>query len=292
MFQNSLCTFRCVLLTVSGLAALGWLRAAQAEDTWAQADKSSYNLFNTTPDDQLRPLSIDADDGVTDPTTVDAGHLQLQGSLVDYFRNTTSFPGRFGTINVSADHFDWSPRLSLGLFNNVDLFIHPSFESTSYQYSGAYNATHNSSGYEGINVGTKINLWGNDGGTTALAVAPYVSIPNHGETVLGGADVAFSVRLPDGFYLKFMTDPYAFGNAVYFGMENSMSLHKTFADKLDVYAYLNTVWESDITPWYGYSGFGLAYQFTRNFELFAGIGFGLTSNSYDYNPRLGLNWRF
>jgi hypothetical protein len=44
--------------------------------------------------------------------------------------------------------------------------------------------------------------------------------------------------------------------------------------------------------WYGYSGFGLGYQVCRNLELFAGIGFGLTSNSYDYNPRLGLGWRF
>jgi hypothetical protein len=45
-------------------------------------------------------------------------------------------------------------------------------------------------------------------------------------------------------------------------------------------------------PWYGYTGFGLKYNFLNNLQLFAGMGFGLTSSSYDYNPRAGLVWRF
>jgi hypothetical protein len=36
----------------------------------------------------------------------------------------------------------------------------------------------------------------------------------------------------------------------------------------------------------------LGYQVLRDLQLFAGIGFGLNSNSYDYNPRIGLGWRF
>jgi len=199
-------------------------------------------------------------------------------------------------VGFTEDHFNWSPRVTLGLLNNVDLFIHPSFDVTSYKYSGNYNASGNSSGYEGINFGTKINLWGNDSGMTAFSVAPYISIPNHDSgLVLGGGDISFAVRLPQNFYLKVGIDPYAFNDrdtTVHLGMENSMSLHKTFGAKLDTYAYLNTDWRSNVEEWYGYAGFGLGYQITGDLQVFAGIGFGLTSNAYDYNPRLGLGWRF
>ena len=252
MVQKSAGSGHVVLLVAAGLAVTGLASEVRADDAPVNAststDKSQYNLFNVTPASQLRPLSADTDDGVTDPTTVDAGYVEVQGSLVNYYRYDT----------------------------------------------GPFNASGSSSGYDGINIGAKINLWGNDGGKTALAVAPYISIPNGGDTVEGGADIPFAVRLPYEFYLKFVFDPYAFENhhTIYFGMDNSMSLHKGFGTKLDVYAYLNTTYRSDSEPWYGYTGFGAGYLFSPNVEVFLGIGFGLTDNAYDYNPRLGLAWRF
>jgi len=294
MVQKSAGSGHVVLLVAAGLAVTGLASEVRADDAPVNAststDKSQYNLFNVTPASQLRPLSADTDDGVTDPTTVDAGYVEVQGSLVNYYR----YDNDYGPVHFSEDHFAWAPRITLGVLNNVDVFIHPSFQVTSYQYTGPFNASGSSSGYDGINIGAKINLWGNDGGKTALAVAPYISIPNGGDTVEGGADIPFAVRLPYEFYLKFVFDPYAFENhhTIYFGMDNSMSLHKGFGTKLDVYAYLNTTYRSDSEPWYGYTGFGAGYLFSPNVEVFLGIGFGLTDNAYDYNPRLGLAWRF
>ena len=292
MHQNHLFRFFNLSLVTGSLALLGLPATLRAGDPAFSSDKSGFNLFQATPDDQLRPLSLDANDGVVDPTTVDAGHVQIQGDLVDYYRYTDNYHGR---VNFAEDHFDWSPRITLGVLNNVDVFVHPSFEVTSYNYSGAYNASGDSSQYGGITIGTKVNLWGNDGGLTAFSVAPFVSIPNRSGSVLGGADISFAVRLPEQFYLKFYTDPHAFSNdhdTDYLGLQNGLSLHKMLGAKLDAYAYLNADWMSSGEEWYGYSGFGLGYQVCRNLELFAGIGFGLTSNSYDYNPRLGLGWRF
>jgi hypothetical protein len=290
MFRNSAGSFCSTFIIAAGLTVIGLPSQLRADSAPADADKGEYNLFNVTPAIQLRPLVLDANDGVADPTTVDAGYAEVQGSLVDYYHGSRTY----GPVNYSKDHFEWSPRVSLGVLNNVDVFIHPGFQVTSYKYSGAYNASGDSSGYTGINIGAKINLWGNDGGMTALAIAPYISIPNGADTVLGGADIPFAVRLPCQFYLKFVFNPYAFenGSTVYFGMDNSMSLHKMFGKSLDTYAYLDTIYLSDSTPWYGYAGFGAGYLITPNIELFAGIGFGLTDNSYDYNPRLGLAWRF
>lgn len=276
-----------------GLATITLSLSSRADEAADSPDKSQYNLFNRTPSDRLRPLSLDANDGVVDPTTVDAGHVLVQGSLVDFYRYTQDYNA--GTVHFAENQFAWSPRISLGVLNNVDVFLHPSFHVSDYQYTGYYHASGNSSGFDQINIGAKVNLWGNDHGMTAFSVAPYVSIPNDNRDVLGGGDISFAIRLPDQFYLKIGTDPYAFAsthNTVFFGMENSMSLHKTVNENLDTYLYVNTVWESRDVEWHGYAGFGVSYQILENLEAFVGIGIGLTDNSYDYNPRLGLGWRF
>jgi len=185
------------------------------------------------------------------------------------------------------------------------LFVHPYYRLESYKlseftYGGSpatpLNGSGNSSRFGDVNVGTKVNLWGNDGGLTALAVAPYVSIPTDHGLVLAGIDVAFAVRLPHQFYLKLASNPYPIDNGqhtIYFGIDNSMSLHKTFAGNFDAYADLDATWESQTgTSWFGYAGFGVAYLVDRNFEIFAAINFGLNSHAYDYNPRLGVSLRF
>jgi hypothetical protein len=294
MFQTKLLPFHCIILTSASLALIRPASGADADSSpAAPGDKSEYNLFNATPPSQMRPLALFANDGVIDPTTVDAGHFQVQGNLVNYYHYATTYADG---VHFTEQEFAWSPRLSVGLLNNVDLFIQPGFYSNSrdYNYPDGFTFSENSSGYNGMTVGTKINLWGNDGGMTALAVEPFLSIPNGGN-VLGGAAIPLAVRLPNKFYVKFMIDPYAFNgrhDSVNLGMEDSMSLHKMLGDKLDAYAYLDTIWLSNDTPWYGYSGFGVGYLLTTDFELYADIGFGLTSRSYDYNPRMGLAWRF
>jgi hypothetical protein len=301
MFQDSPRFFSRIFVAAAGLALVGLPHEVRSDDTSSTSsgtDKGQFNLFNPTPAGQLRPLAIDANDGVVDPTTVDAGHVQVEGSLVDYYTVSQNYSSPFtGSGTYNQNTFGWSPRISLGLLNNVALFVHPTFYYTSYNYSGPFGGSGNSSGYSGIIVGTKINLWGNDSGTTAFAVSPYLSIPNGdngGSPVLGGADISFAVRLPHQFYLKFMTEPYAFDNTdgtVHFGMDNSMSVHKSL-DQFDIYAYLNTNLHASPALWYGYAGFGAAYLVTDNLQLFVGIGFGLNSNAYDYNPRFGLGWRF
>jgi opacity protein-like surface antigen len=167
----------------------------------------------------------------------------------------------------------------------------------SYRIPGAtFNQSGSSSKFGYMTTGLKINLWGNDVGTTALAVRPYLAIPTEGGDVLGGGDVALLLRLPLGFYVKFDSEFYATENnnrTLFAGFDNSMSINKSLCSKADAYWYLNSVVTSDPNrQWYGYTGFGLDYNFTSNMQIFAGIGFGLTSSAYDYNPRFGFVWRF
>lgn len=233
---------------------------------------------------QLRPLTSEAYDGVADARTVGAGHIQVEGSFISYYFNSPT--RRF----YSNSGFNWDPRITLGLWTNVDIYVHPSYEIRNFDYRSGISE------FGRITTGVKVNLWGNESGTTAFAVKPYLSIPTHGGNVLGGVDMALLVRLTHGFYVKFDTEFYTTENgneALYAGFDNSMSINKTLCSKAEAYWYLDsTVTTDPAQQWYGYTGLGLKYNFTGNLQIFAGMGFGLTSAAYDYNPRAGLVWRF
>jgi hypothetical protein len=233
-----------------------------------------------------------------DARTVDAGHVQVEGEFIDYFYNSET------PHNYDSDEFLWAPRVTVGLLNNVDFYVRPSYEIRCLDYGVK------SSEFGRITTGIKVNLVGNDEGTIALALKPYVSIPTSSSDalgsggVLGGGDVALLVRLPYGLYVKVDSEFYATENdrrTHFAGFYNAISLNKTLCSKADAYGYFNSTVTTDSTEtWYGYGGFGLEYNFTRNLQVFAGIGFGVTSSdwvmgqtrAYDYNPRAGFVWRF
>jgi hypothetical protein len=286
-------------------------------------DKSQYNLFNPTPHDLLRPMNSDQYDNVLDAHTLDAGHFQVEGSLVNYYKYSKSFyyPGL--NYRYAEDEYSWTPRFRVGLLNNLELEVNPTFSERSENVAGgfappssgypaSFNATVHHGGFGDIGVGPKINLWGNDGGMTSLAIHPYFSVPVDGGDLQGGVDVPFGLKLPYGFYLKLNTEFYATEIAAlgvveidtlqtltkriyihYVGFDNSISLHKSLSVKTAVYWYLDSNVTSDSgQPWYGYTGFGMTYSLTSDFEVYAGMGFGLVQAAYDYNPRFGIVFRF
>jgi opacity protein-like surface antigen len=268
-------------------------------------DKSQYNLFHPTPRDLMRPLNSDQFDSVLDAHTLDAGHVQLEASLVNYYyysaqRNFSGLSYRLG-----EDEYFWGPRLRVGLWNNVDFEVNPTYSIRSENVNGAYsapfvpfafNTTTHSSGFEALGLGPKINLWGNDDGPTALAIHPYLSVPTSSGELLGGVDIPFGWRLPHGLYLKLDSEFYVTDNSRhthYEGFFNSASIHKSLGSKTEAYWYLeSTVTSGSLSSWYGYTGFGLAYTVTHDLQLFGGIGFGLDSLAYDYNPRFGVVFRY
>jgi len=128
---------------------LGLPSAIFADDS-QPFDKSGYSLFNPVPNVQLRPLSSEAYDGFTDARTLDAGHVQAEGEFVNYSFNSTTPAG------YDRGQFTWAPRITVGLLNNVDFFIRPSYAIQTHFSNSS------SSEFGRITTGVKINLWGND----------------------------------------------------------------------------------------------------------------------------------
>ncbi len=272
-----------------------------AADT--NTDKSRYDLFHPTPGDLLRPMNSESADKIPNPFTVDAGHVQIEATLLDYYDGN-----RQGTLRSSA-HYDlseyaffWRPKIKLGLLNNLDLEVEPRYsaiyisqaDNRGFRYAH-YSRSENQFG--DVEIAAKLNFWGNDGGATALAIRPYILIPTEGggRTVIGGMQVPFAWQLPWELTFKISTAVYASqrnDGTTYVGFDNWIALEKNLTDQLLIFCNLSTSVTTDsAADWVGYAGFGAAYTVSRNFQAYAGMRFGF-ENGYDYNPYVGITLRF
>ncbi len=80
-------------------------------------DKSVFNLFNPTPTEHLRAMDRDGPGSTESPYTVDAGHFQVEMTLLAYTHDRESFAGmtqRFEEWEIA------SMNLKLGLLNQLD----------------------------------------------------------------------------------------------------------------------------------------------------------------------------
>lgn len=162
-------SFPAVVAVIASLALASGLHAQ---------DKSAFSLFNPTPRALLRPLSADRPDATESPITVDAGHVQIELSFFDYTRSDHS-----GDVSDAWILLD--TNVKLGLLNNVDL---------QFVFS-TYTKETDVDGFGDVQLRLKANLWGNDGGTTAFGVMPFVKFPTNTELSNGEFEGGLIVML-------------------------------------------------------------------------------------------------
>lgn len=140
-----------------------------------EGDKSQYNLFNPVPEDQLRPLAGDRPDFTESAYTVDAGHLQIEADIA---RLNIS---RVGNNMRLTDFSALNTAFRLGLLNWLEIqfmaeaaHFYRTFDDRpdEYYYVPRY--------LQEAGIRVKANLVGNDEGSFAMAVMPYVVYQNFG----------------------------------------------------------------------------------------------------------------
>lgn len=281
-------------LTLS-LLSIPALAAGPAEAT---GDKGQFHLFNPTPQAQMRELSTDRPDQTESPYTVDAGHVQFEWDLA----NATFDRDRSGGGDVSTRAYGLAGvNAKVGLLNNVDLQLVLDGHVNSRVTDRVAGTVAKDSGFGEMQTRLKVNLWGNDGGRTALGLMPFVKwpLPSSGVRtgkIEGGIILPFGMDLGAGWGLGAQTevDLVSAGAGTHdFEYFNTVTVGRDLIGDLGFYLEFAAL----VTPesgagWQGQVDLGFTYGIGDDVQLDLGCNFGVTDTAPDYNPFLGFTVRF
>jgi Putative MetA-pathway of phenol degradation len=235
-----------------------------------------------SPPPSLRELSTDRPDTTESAYSVDRGHFQFELELA----NATRDGGRwtdFSIMEINA---------KIGLTDSNDLqFVLPLFTKVRGGAEGFGDAT----------IRLKHNLWGNDGGSTALAIMPFVKLPTANGTlgngkVEGGLVLPFACDAPAGWSCGLMAEVDFLSNeagdyetSVLLSATASHDLTEATAIFFEGVVVLNFASSSDTEA---YFNTGLTWAVAENWQLDGGLRAGLTAASPDLTPFLGVSMKF
>ena len=286
-----------VVLLAGGLANAQNPREGTKRPDEAPPDKSNYDLLHLTPSDLMRELSTDRPDQTESPYTVDAGHFQVEIDLVSALFDRD----RSGGGDMRTTGWGTAVNLKAGLWNNVDIqfvfdpFVHAQFDDL------IANTKETASGFADFQTRLKVNLWGNDGGKTALAIMPFVKWPlpasglRNGRTE-GGVIFPLAIELPAGWSTTVMTE-YDFVSSGVGGYSidfvNSITFSHDIVGELGGYTeFFSVVSSASNSKWQGQFDLGFTYGANDNLQLDTGCNFGVTGAAPDFNPFVGFSFRF
>jgi hypothetical protein len=279
---------------VASLAALPMVAAGETAP-----DKSRYHLFNPVPRDQMRDLSADRPDRTESAYTVDAGHFQAEMDLVNYTLDRSpsdhSFT-RFTAWNIAPIN------LKAGLCNRADVQL--VFDSYVEEMTEdlATGVEERNRGVGDLKARFKFNLWGNDQGRTAMALMPFVKFPTASSglgngSVEGGLILPLAVALSERWTFAGMAevdvnrDATGDGHHAEYGgtVELAGDLVGRLGGYLEFFAMAST--EPD-AEWVGTVDVGFTFGVTKDFQVDAGVNIGVTRAADDFQPFIGLTYRY
>jgi hypothetical protein len=287
-----------LLAALTGLAPGAWGQGPQPNQ---RDDKNQYTLFHPTPPHLLRELTTDRPDKTETPFTVDAGHFQVEMDLFSYSRD------RHNPERADLLHEQWTVgpmSLKIGLLNRLDfqMVVTPYREERIEDNTPSPRKVVRNSGFGDVVLRAKVNVWGNDGGATALGLLPLLKLPTSSEAlgneaVEGGVVVPFEIGLPLGMSLGFNGGWFWARDEASAGYHSewlaSVAWGYPIAARVTGYVEFWSQLDAE-TPsaWKGSFDFGFNYLVSRNLKLDVGLNIGVTRAADDWNPFLGLSWRF
>jgi hypothetical protein len=268
------------------VAALLCASSARAED------KGQFTLFNPTPRALMREMLTDRPDTTESPYTVDAGHFQVELSLIEYAHDRQR--------GVTTDTIAALPsNVKVGLLNNVDLqLVFAPYVNQRIKVAGA---SARNDGFGDTIVRLKANFFGNDGGAVAVGIMPYVKSPTAANDlgngrVEGGLILPLAVQLPAGFDLGTMLEIDVLRNAANngygTGLLHTATLGHAIFGKLSGYVeYAGTTFVRAGSSYLAVVGTGLTYGIGEDVQFDVGANFGISHSANDYNVFVGLSFR-
>ena len=286
-------------MKITNLAALFLALPAVAWGADPAPDKSRFTLFDPTPRELMRDMSTDRPDKTESAYTVDAGHFQMEIDVVSYSydrHHPDHANKRVESLAVAPVNF------KVGLWNQMDFQLVLQTWNHVRIKDRDTGTTTTQRGFGDMLMRLKWNMWGNDGGDTALALLPYVKLPTNqddlgNDSVEGGLIIPLAVSLPAGWGMGLMTqfDMVRDGDDSGYHPEfvNTITFSRDIVGRLGGYVeFFSSVSTERGSEWVGTVDLGLTYALTEDIQLDAGVNIGVTRAADDWNPFLGMSWRF
>ena len=269
-------TFACLLSFCSAVRA-------------AEVDKRAYSLANPTPASLLRELTTDRPDATESPFTVDAGHLQLE---MDFASITRDRQGGVRTTGSAIEPFNFR----LGLLHNLEagVFFDPYLRVSEKPRFGPQTRVR---GVGDTTLRLKYNVWGNDGGDSALGLMVDLKLPTAAsalgnDKVEGAVTFPLAVELGAGWGMGAMTAV----ASVHDGSRYQAVWINTVTVAHDLFAHVGAFFEltSQAGPGPHVCTFdtGVAWQINRDLQLDAGVNLGISRSAPDLTWFVGMSRRF
>jgi hypothetical protein len=289
----------CITAAVALFVACSSCDSALSEPTdpplVTRPDKNQYWLLNPVPTDQMRSFSTDRPTKSNVPYTVDAGHFQYETDLVNFTHQVT---GSVHTNTILVPN----PTFQVGVTNNADLEVNVPMDGV-HTFSSSIGPSSTIWGIGDTFARAKVNLWGNDGGSSAAALMPYVKAPSAPPGIGNGAveegliaPVAFS--LPNNFTLLMVAQI----DALKDGADDSrhpdfifdVNLSREVIKNVTAYVELWADYNDDPVTKTTQLSFdtALAWTVLPNVRLDVGANFGLNSITPAIQVYAGVSQRF
>jgi hypothetical protein len=253
------------------LICLSFLTSFGLAQTFQDSSKLKYHLFNPTPKNLMRNFETDRPDVTESAYTVDAGHFQLE---TDLFKTERYNSNGIHLINNSFN----TANVKLGITNSLDVQVVIATLNTSKIKEG--NTSSNQSGFGGLTLRVKQNIWGNDNGKTALSILPFVNIPtNSSERISGGIVFPFAMSLLHGwdFGAEIETDitPNQAGNKYHFDYLASATTSHSLCKNLDFFIEGVATMDAGAQIYEYFIDGGPIFALSKNLNIDCGIYYGI-----------------
>ena len=225
-----------------------------------------------------REMSTDRPDTTESPYTVEPGTFQVESTLWGFSKE-----GSVTTWSIAESN------LKTGLTENSDLQL---VLSPWVKEEGG------GEGFGDATVRLKYNLWGNDGGKTAGALLPFVTIPSQTAVSTGewegGLIFPVSIHLSEKVGFGFQTELDRAWNekdsAYDWDFVHSAVIDFEMTEKVGL--FLEYVGVAGDHPYEATANTGITYATSKNVQWDVALGLGLTDAADDLSLIQGVSFRF
>ena len=267
----------------------------------AHSAHAEYTLFNPVPDDKMRSLNTERPSKSDSPVTIDAGHYQMETSLVNYARNDDCLGGNCASSKEWDLGATTTLRMGLTQSSEFQVLFDAYRNVTTSDHTAGTRTT--ADGFGDTTLRYKYNFWGNGGGDTALATVIYAKMPTNSDhlannAVEGGVEFPFAFNLKDNWTIGGMTqfmvlNEQGTARDYYMGYVNAIYASKNFTDATSAYAEFYTYLpDTGGRDWQNTIDFGIVHKLTNNVQIDTGVNFGVTNAAPDTQLFAGVAYRF